>query len=137
MNPEITSLAQGTAATLITLMTTDAWNHAREGIIQLWRRIQPERAEIVTAELEASREDVLTAYTNNDQETLNEVHAQWQNWLKRLLAARPEAADDLRRLLDELDPSGTAATPAVTQNATASGQARIYQAGRDQHIQDR
>ncbi|MEW2621983.1 hypothetical protein [Streptomyces sp. NPDC048106] len=136
MDPELTSLAQSAGTTLVTLMATDAWHRTRDGLTRLWRRVQPERAETVAAELEAGREDVLAAMVTNDQETLNELRLQWQGLVRRLLVARPAAAGELRALLDELDPDGTAGRP-VTQRATASGHARVYQAGRDQHIAER
>ncbi|OIK26725.1 hypothetical protein [Streptomyces malaysiense] len=136
MDPEVTSLAQSAGTTLITLMATDAWHRTRDGLTQLWRRMQPERAETVAAELEAGREDVLAAMVANDQETLNELRLQWQGLVRRLIVARPAAVGELRALLAELDPDGTACRP-VTQRATASGHARVYQAGRDQHISER
>lgn len=132
MDPEAALLAQSAGVTLVTLMTTDAWSRTREGITQLWRRTQPHRAEAVLAELDATREDALAAGEADDQETLGELHLEWQGRIRRLLAAQPDAAVELRGLLDELDPTGPTG-PAITQNASASGQARIYQAGRDQH----
>ncbi|MEZ3182773.1 hypothetical protein KYY02_30185 [Streptomyces pimonensis] len=132
MDPETALLAQSAGVTLVTLMTTDAWNRTREGVTRLWRRTQPHRAEVVAAELAATREDALAATEAGDQDTLGELHAEWQGRLRRLLVARPEAAAALRGLLEELDPGG-AAGPAVAQHASASGHARIYQAGRDQH----
>lgn len=136
MDPEVASLAQSAGTTLVTLMATDAWHRTRDGLTQLWRRMQPERTEAVAAELEAGREDVLAAMAANDQEMLTELRLQWQGLVRRLIVARPAAAAELRRLLDEVDPDGTAARR-VTQHATASGQARVYQAGRDQHIAER
>lgn len=136
MEPELTSLAQSAGATLVTLMATDAWQRTRDGITRLWQRTQPERAEAVAVELEAGREDVLAAIAANDQQTLNEVRLRWQGLVRRLIVAHPVAAEELRGLLDELDPGGTAAHR-VTQHATASGRARVYQAGRDQHITER
>lgn len=136
MDPETALLAQSAGVTLVTLMTTDAWHRTRDGIAQLWRRAQPDRAEAVVAELEATCEDALVAGEADDQETLGELHLEWQGRLRRLLAAQPDAATDLRRLLDELEPSASTG-PAINQHATASGQARIYQAGRDQHIAER
>ncbi|WP_149182102.1 hypothetical protein [Streptomyces sp. TRM49041] len=136
MDPEVTLLAQSAGATLVTLMATDAWHHVRDGITQLWRRTQPERAEIVAAELETGREDVLAAAAADDQETLDELRLQWQGLVRRLLVARPAAVEELRALLDRIDPGGSAARQ-ITQHATASGQARVYQAGRDQHIAER
>ncbi|GLF97167.1 hypothetical protein SYYSPA8_22740 [Streptomyces yaizuensis] len=121
-------------------MTTDAWERSREGIVRLWRRVQPHRAELVAAELDASQEDVVRADTADDEETLNELRLQWQGRLRRLLADQPEAVEALRDLLDELRPEGAeeaGAPSAITQRATASGSARIYQAGGDQHIHER
>ncbi|MFJ2304586.1 hypothetical protein [Streptomyces sp. NPDC087787] len=135
MDPETALLAQSAGVTLVTLMTTDAWNRTREGVTRLWQRTQPHRAEAVAAQLTATREDALAAGEAGeagDQETLGELHAEWQGRLRRLLAARPDAAAELRGLLDELDPGGVSGS-AITQHATASGHARVYQAGRDQH----
>jgi hypothetical protein len=138
VDPAVTSLAQSAGTTLVTLMAADAWQRTRDGFAQLWRRMQPERAEAVVAELEAGREDVLAAVTAQDQQTLNELRLQWQGFVRRLIVARPDAVAELRRLLDELDPGGSAARHIeITQHATASGQARVYQAGRDQHIAER
>ncbi|MFG3322354.1 hypothetical protein ACGF3J_30275 [Streptomyces sp. NPDC048171] len=136
MDAEVALLAQSAGTTLVALMATDAWHHARDGITRLWRRTQPERAETVAAELEAGREDVLVAATAGDQETLDELRSQWQGAVRRLLVARPAAVEELRALLDQLDPAGSAARQ-MTQHATASGQGRVYQAGRDQHIAER
>ncbi|MEU7565572.1 hypothetical protein AB0A99_06045 [Streptomyces fradiae] len=136
MDAEVALLAQSAGTTLIALMATDAWHQVREGITQLWRRAQPERAESVAAELEAVHEDVLAATDADDQETLDELRHQWQVMVRRLLVARPAAVEELRALLDRLDPEGSAARQ-ITQHATASGQGRVYQAGRDQHITER
>ncbi|MEU4886323.1 MULTISPECIES: hypothetical protein [Streptomyces] len=97
--------------------------------------MQPHRAEAAAAELEAAREDALAAGEADDHETLSALRLEWQGRLRRLLAAHPGAAVELRRLLDETEPG--AAGPATVQRADASGEARIYQAGRDQHIAER
>ncbi|MDX3064474.1 hypothetical protein PV518_20205 [Streptomyces sp. ND04-05B] len=136
MDAEVALLAQSAGTTLVGLMATDAWQHMRDGITRLWRRTQPERADTVAAELEAGREDVLVATASDDQQTLDELRLQWQGTVRRLLVARPDAVQELRALLDQLDPEGSAARR-ITQHATASGQGRVYQAGRDQHITER
>ena len=136
MDAEVALLAQSAGTTLVALMATDAWHRARDGITQLWRRTQPERDESVAAELEAGREDVLAAAAADDQQTLEELRLQWQGAVRRLLVARPDAVAERRALLDQLDPDGSVARQ-ITQHATASGQARVYQAGRDQHIAER
>nr|WP_202462125.1 hypothetical protein [Streptomyces sp. SID8374] len=117
-------------------MATDAWQRIREGIVFLWRREHAERAEAVTAELEATREDLLAALATGDQEVEGELQAEWQGRIRRFLMARPEVAEHLRRLLAEFGPP-TATAPGAIQHATASDHARIYQAGRDRHIHER
>ncbi|MGW4200646.1 hypothetical protein [Streptomyces sp. NPDC004726] len=136
MDAEVALLAQSAGTTLVALMATDAWQHMRDGITRLWRRTQPEHADTVAAELEAGREEVLAVIATDDQEALEELRLQWQGSVRRLLVARPDAVEELRALLDRLDPDGSA-TRRITQHATASGRGRVYQAGRDQHITER
>lgn len=118
-------------------MATDTWQTAREGLTRLWRGIQPHRAEIIASEMEAGRDDVLAARMADDRETLSELRSEWQGRFRRLLAAHPEVAGELRGFLDEFGPPGGVPLPAVSQHGTASGSARVYQAGRDQHITER
>ncbi|MCQ4083476.1 hypothetical protein NGB36_23475 [Streptomyces sp. RB6PN25] len=136
MEPEIAALATSAGTTVVTLMATDAWHRTRDGIVSLWRRVHPERAESIAAELDATREDVIAARSAGDENVEPELQREWQGRVRRLLAARPEIALELRALLDELGPQPVTDS-AITQHAIASGQARIYQAGRDQHIAER
>lgn len=137
MEPEIAALASTAGTTVVTLMATDAWERTRDAVAGLWRRVHPERADTVTAELDATREDLTSQEAEDDEEVVRELQAEWRGRVRRLLTARPEVAGELRRLLDELDPDAAPDAPAVRQQATASGQARIYQAGRDQHFGER
>lgn len=139
MDPEIAALA-GTAGTaVVTLMVTTAWDSTRDGMVALWRRFQPSRAESIGEELEAGREDLLLARQAGDTESEAELTAEWQGRVRRFLLAQPEAADALRGILDELDPSlpGRPGTERIHLQAHASGSARVYQAGRDQRITER
>lgn len=140
MDSEFTSLARSAGGTVVTLVASDAWQAAREGIVRLWRRFQPDRAETVAAELDVSRDDILAvldAAAADDERTTDEIRAEWQGRFRRLLVAHPEAAGELRRLLAELAPRDAATVVTVDQRATASDSARVYQAGRDQHITER
>ncbi|OEV29770.1 hypothetical protein AN219_14720 [Streptomyces nanshensis] len=136
MDPEITALASTAGTTVVTLMATDAWERTRDAVTSLWRRVHPERTEMVSGELEATREQLLAAEPDGDPDTRLELQAEWQGRIRRLLVARPEVAEELRALLREMGASD-AAGPVVTQHATASGNARVYQAGRDQRIEER
>ncbi|MEU2899248.1 hypothetical protein AB0O72_15775 [Streptomyces sp. NPDC088106] len=139
MDPEIAALAGTAGTTVVTLMVTSGWESARDGMVALWRRFQPARAESVGEELEAGREDLLLARQAGDAEAEAELTAEWQGRLRRFLLTRPEAAAELRRVLDELNPSPPEepGTRRTHLQARASGSARVYQAGRDQHITER
>ena len=143
MEAELAALAATTGTTLVGLLATDTWNSVRQGMVLLWRRARPDRAEDVGAELDAAREELLAAQEDSDlrtaAETRDGIRAEWQGRVRRLLYAHPELADDLRALLAETTSAAPVSpTPPVpTQQATASGEARIYQAGRDLHIDQR
>ncbi|WP_327668100.1 MULTISPECIES: hypothetical protein [unclassified Streptomyces] len=136
MDPELAMLARTAGTSLVTLLTTEAWQRARDGIASLWRRAEPERAEAISTELEATRRELLAAQAGGDLESRIELRTEWQGRLRRLLAAHPEQTEALRVVLSELAPL-TPTDASVTQHATASGQARVYQAGRDQHFGER
>ncbi|MFF6998280.1 hypothetical protein ACFY93_25415 [Streptomyces sp. NPDC008313] len=139
MDPEIAALAGTAGTTVVTLMATNAWESTRDGMVALWRRFQPSRAESIGEELEAGREELLLAREAGDAESEAELTAEWQGRVRRFLLARPEAAEALRGVLDELYPSAPEqpGTERIRLEAHASGQARVYQAGRDQHITER
>ncbi|MFC9595735.1 hypothetical protein ACFTUC_38810 [Streptomyces sp. NPDC056944] len=133
MDPEITALAGTAGTTLVTLLATDTWHRVRDGLVELWQRALPDRALAIAEELNTTRDDLLDARTLGDRETEAEVTAEWQGRMRRLLTARPEVADELRALLTRLAPD-EAVAPSVSQHATASGEARVYQAGRDMRV---
>ncbi|UBU16096.1 hypothetical protein [Nonomuraea gerenzanensis] len=133
-------LAAGTA--LVAAMATDAWEAARDGAVALWRRARPAEVEVVGAELEGVRGQVLEARADGDEDTERALAGSWQIKLQALLRADPALAVEIQRVLDEVlrpalasDEQGSARS--VVMKAKASDQARIYQAGRDQHITER
>ena len=140
MGPEIADLARTAGTTMVTLMAGQAWEATRSGMVALWRRFQPARAEAVGDELDATREDLLLARQSGDTDVEGELTAEWQGRVRRLLTAQPEVADELRRILAELTaqvPEQPSAVGETRMRAEASGSGRVYQAGRDQHITER
>ena len=119
-------------------MVTEAWGHAREGVVTLWRRVRPRDAESAGRELDEARAELLQAREDGTEaEISRELATEWQRRLVRALRDNAEAADALQRLLDEA--RGHAPEEAgqgnVRLEATASGNARIVQAERDVRIQ--
>ncbi|RSS51284.1 hypothetical protein [Streptomyces sp. WAC01280] len=138
MEAQMVELARAAGTAVVTLMATDAWERTRDGVVALWQRVSPARADGVEGELEATRDDLLAAREDGDDLTEQELREEWVGRLRRLLREQPEVADELRRILGELDtrPQDTGAGT-VQLRAEASGSGRVYQAGRDQHITER
>jgi hypothetical protein len=129
-----------TAATaLVGAMATDGWQQGRAALVRVWRRARPADVPVIESDLEAVRAEVLAAREAGDQETEDVLVAEWQSRLRRLLAADPVLGAELRRLVDEelgpLLPEDGREQGTVVQNATASGNGRVYQAGRDMYNQ--
>jgi hypothetical protein len=136
VDAEIAGLAGTAATTLVTLLTTEGWCRAKDQLVSLWRLVQPERAEAIADELEAAHDDLILAQDNDESRIEEELSAEWQGRFRRLLIAHPDAVGELRALVTTLAPE-TAKVRSVTQHAVASGNARLYQAGRDQHFNQR
>ncbi|MDP4510288.1 hypothetical protein [Nonomuraea turcica] len=133
-------LAAGTA--LVTAMATDAWQSARTGVVALWRKVRPEQAEAVEAELVEVRGQVLEARRDSDADTEQALAGAWQMRLQQLLRADPSLAAEIQRVLDEvltpaLEPADQARIGSLVMKAKASGHGRTYQAGRDQTINEK
>ncbi|MEV4220802.1 hypothetical protein [Nonomuraea sp. NPDC049725] len=133
-------LAAGTA--LVRVMATDAWQSALDGVVALWRKARPEQADAVEVELVEVREQVLEARRDSDADTEQALAGAWQIRLRQLLRADPGLAMELQRVLDEvltpaLKPAEQERIGSLVMKATASGHGRVYQAGRDQTINEK
>jgi hypothetical protein len=146
MDPTAISLATTAATTVVQLLATDAWEEAKGAVGTLWRRVHPQRAETVEAELVDARAEVLAARRAGEPEIEHDLVDEWRARLRRLLAADPAAAEMLRLLLEEvLNPAlagtgrvrGPLPVDTTDMRAIALDQGRVYQAGRDQHIHER
>jgi hypothetical protein len=138
VDPELTALTSTAATTVVQLLATAAWEQATSAVGGLWRRVHPERAQTVHAELEESRAEVLAARQAGDEQVEQALVGEWQGRLRRLVAADPQLVDELRRVVAELRvaladadaPQGAA----ITMQATTFGNSRVNQAGRDVHV---
>jgi hypothetical protein len=131
------TLAAGSA--LVGAMATDAWQQARGAVVELWRRVHPERADAVGRELETARAQVLAARREGDTDTEEALAGAWRLQLQQLLAQDPELVGELQRLLDEhLTPSLPQGEQThirtIIMNAEARDNSRVYMAARDQNF---
>ncbi|MFF4787927.1 hypothetical protein ACFY3E_42255 [Streptomyces griseorubiginosus] len=132
------ALATAAASALVGAMATDAWRHGRDGLVALWRRVRPERAEQIGTELETLHVQVLDARAEGAPEVLQGLEMTWRGQLGALLQRDPHAAGELRRILDEqlapaLEPGEREHVYRVIQNVTVHGGNDINVAGRDVH----
>jgi len=104
---ELAALAASGATSLVGLMVTDMWSQVRTRTAALFARRRTGQAELVEAELEQSRVELLTATEHGDQQTVEEVKVEWRRRLRRLLASDPQVGAQLRALLDEFDPQAS------------------------------
>lgn len=133
MDQTLSVLAATAGATIVRrLASASDWESAGDVVVGLWRRTHPERVDAIIAELSETRGQLLAARRRGDERTEQELILEWQGRLRRLLTANPGLAPELHGHL-----AGEPAAPpagGVSMTATASDQARVFQAGRDQHI---
>ncbi|MBT2459665.1 hypothetical protein [Streptomyces sp. ISL-86] len=136
MDPELVALASSAANTVVGLLATDGWEQVRRGVAALWRRVRPEQADIVEAELVEARAELLRAREAGEDQAEQDLTAEWRARLRRLLAADPALERDLRELLAELRPAEAEGGEIrrVDMRGTASDNARLYMSGGDMHI---
>lgn len=140
MDPELTALTSTVAVTVVKVLATEAWEQVKVAVGGLWRRVHPERAETVEAELAESRTEVIAAQEAGNEQAEQALVDEWQARLRRLATADPQLADELRRVVAQLRPLLPETAPqstTITIQATASGRARVNQAGHDLHVTER
>ncbi|MFD4988474.1 hypothetical protein [Streptomyces sp. NPDC058374] len=119
MDAELAALAASGASSLVGLMVSDAWSATRERVARLLARGGDE--DRVTAELTAARAELAEADRTGDEEHRADVQEEWQLRLRRLLRADPEAATELRRLIDEIAPAEGAGPTFQVTNTISGG----------------
>src|SRR5438067_12554878 len=132
MDAQLVALAVGAANTAVTLLVTDGWRAVADGLGGLWRRVRPDRAEAVQAELVQARDELLAAQAAGADQARQVQEAMVEEWrarLARLLATHPALAGELRRLVEgQWTPALPAGTQAwagdVCMDGTAAGEGR-------------
>ncbi|MFE2069812.1 hypothetical protein ACFXDH_46880 [Streptomyces sp. NPDC059467] len=100
MDGELTALAASGATTLVSLMLTDSWTHARELVGRFLARVGSDPTTI--ADLDNARTRVLTTAASEDRQTVADVRTQWQVHLQQLAEAGSVTSTELRALLSSL-----------------------------------
>lgn len=138
MDPDLTALTSTAATTVVQLLATAAWEQAVSALGELWRRVHPERATTVQAELEDSRAEILAARQQGNEQIQLALVEEWQSRLRRLVSADGQLVDELRsveqRLRSALAEVDVPHSATITMQATTFANSRVNQAGRDLHV---
>lgn len=141
MDPELAALASTAATTVVEALATTAWEQAAKAVGALWRRVHPDRAETVEAEMTEAHEQLVAAREVGDEQAEEDLLAAWRSRLRGLLASDPSVAQDLRWVVQRLGPVAVEGRQLdigrVDMRAEVSDHGRAYQALGDQHISER
>ncbi|GAA0499609.1 hypothetical protein [Streptomyces olivaceiscleroticus] len=100
MDSELAALAASGATTLVSLMVTDSWTHARELLGRFLSR--GDRGSAVVADLDAARSRLLSVEAGGGPDSDRHVAEQWHGYLRRALAAGAISGEDLRDFVASL-----------------------------------
>jgi hypothetical protein len=127
MEAELVSLASTGATTLVGLMVSDGWAQVKGQVAALLGRdaeatgASGGETGAAQAELEESREELLAAREAGDEGLAGDVEAALRTRLRRGLRADPELADELRALLEELEPQPPVDGGGTVHNVISGG----------------
>lgn len=96
---ELAALAASGATSLVGLMVSDSWNHARERVGRFFARDR--KHEDAAAELDRARHRLIAAQ-GGDESAMRDISAEWQSYLHLLLCTSPTAAEEFRSMLKSL-----------------------------------
>ncbi|QCX75904.1 hypothetical protein C9F11_11120 [Streptomyces sp. YIM 121038] len=106
MDAELAALAGAGATALVQAMVGDGWAAARARVVAFLGRRRGADEDQAGGALDETRDDLLAARAAGDAEAEADARAEWRNRMRRALRADPQAAAELRLLLDELGRGG-------------------------------
>ncbi|WP_333737032.1 hypothetical protein [Streptomyces sp. IBSBF 2806] len=131
MDSEWAALTASGATTLVSLMVTDSWTHARELMRRFLSRNDPDNSTIT--ELDTARARLLASSAADHPHGARATVEQWDAFLRHMLQARLVSGTELRELLASLQHlQSEAARPDAVHNNIGGGvqHGPVIQSGR-------
>ncbi|WP_051787289.1 MULTISPECIES: hypothetical protein [Streptomyces] len=100
MSDPMTVLAMTGATTVVAAMATSVWEGTRDRVVDLFRRRDEDRGAVVRAQLDGDAELVLGEGEDTDG-VRDDLVRPWGRRLAALLRDHPEAAEELRALIED------------------------------------
>jgi len=119
----LAALAAAGGTAVVTAAATDAWQTAKEGFSRLLGRGDFGRTAVVEQQLEASHAQ-LEAAEGADVRARTVEQAAWTARLEDLLIERPQAAAELRQLIQQIGQASVSTVGNVEQRVVGFGQAQ-------------
>lgn len=98
----LASVASSGASALASAFATDAWTAARAGFVKLFSRGDPEREHVAAKRLDESAAQVELATDARRSEVRETLTQMWQVRLGDLLEEHPDAVEQVRALVGEI-----------------------------------
>jgi hypothetical protein len=123
LDSALEGLAATGGAALVTAMVTDAWESVRTAFARLLGRGDPARTATAENRLEQSRQEMGNLSGEELERASAEQETAWQVRLSDLLEDWPDAAQELRALIDQMLPPEPR-PGGIVQNVIGSGRAQ-------------
>ncbi|MFD3485648.1 hypothetical protein [Streptomyces sp. NPDC058665] len=117
MTDPMSVLAMTGATTIVAAMATSMWESARGGVAALFRRRGDDEATAIAVQLDGDAD--LVAGEDDTEGVREELIRPWARRLAALLREHPEAADELRRVVEEVAAGLPRTEQHWTQNVSA------------------
>ncbi|WP_369044378.1 hypothetical protein [Streptomyces sp. Midd1] len=131
MDSELATLTASGAATLVSLMVTDSWTHARELLQRFLSRSDPGNSTITN--LDVARARLLDSPSARQPHLARDTAERWDAYLRRLLEAQAVSGTELQALFTGLQHlQSDAAEPGTVHNNVSGGvqHGPVIQSGR-------
>jgi hypothetical protein len=116
-------LAAAGGTTVVQAVATDAWGAVKAGFARLLGRGDSSKEEMLGQQLERTRSELQAAGERPEQVRLTH-QAAWQARLEDLLASHPDAADQVRALVEQVNAITGGSTGRVDQRVVGFDQAQ-------------
>ncbi|MEV0492002.1 hypothetical protein [Streptomyces atratus] len=124
----IASLASSGALALVNAAATDAWNGARDGFLRLFGHGEAERERVTANRLDEVAAQLEGAGEDRQDQVREALLLVWRTRLADLLEERPDAAAEIRALIEQVQAALPTAQPQGKQ-AIGTGSAYLANSG--------
>jgi len=133
----LAALAAAGGTAVVGAMATDAWQATRSGVARVLSRGGSPRQEVIEAQLDEDAGVLERAGEADRDQVRQELLPVWRRRLADYLQQHPDAAEELRELVDQVQGQLPTSQQAWVNNVTVQAGRDAFAAGRDQTFDQR